>query len=326
MSEVRRLEREAPPSAAPIDGAGESPAGGGAARLRIAERLPLSSELFAEGIGCMPGHRLLQLTWREGVVLEYSATPGVEPPLVRTRVRGLPGEFRAPAAAGAGAPARPREMWGAAWLPAAAGAGGSGGGEVVASNGSSFLLFLHPESLRLLRAVQVFDPLLGVRIEGLNELEAVEGEIWANVYPMWQRSHSQCLARVDPLSGRVLGWVDLTQLALSQPAFVEDPYNHVLNGIAYDHSRGSAPGSRVGPLGAAGAVPGDRATDGGTRAASGAEPEPAHGELYVTGKNWDRLYRIALAPAGAEAAGSAEAAAAHVARVCGLYLGAAALL
>ena len=189
-------------------------------------------------------------------------------------------------------------MWGVAFLPSA---GADGGGVLVASNGSSLLLHLHARSLRLLRAVRVVDAALGLAIEGLNELEVVEGEVWANVYPMWQRTHSACVARIWPDDGRVLGWVDLTALARTERAAVTDAYNNVLNGIAYNHTAPEPP----------------------PRAAGGADGGGArrHRPLLVTGKNWGAAYRIQLAPHAAAQAGSTAAGAAHVRRVCGLYAG-----
>lgn len=67
-----------------------------------------------------------------------------------------------------------------------------------------------------------------VRDEGrgvfmLNELEVVEGELWANVY------YSDLLCRIDPRNGEVLGWVDFGGLLKNVNVRVD-----VLNGIAYD--------------------------------------------------------------------------------------------
>jgi glutaminyl-peptide cyclotransferase len=70
----------------------------------------------------------------------------------------------------------------------------------------------------------------GQPVARLNELEWVEGEVWANV---WQTDR---IARIDPASGRLLGWIDLAGLL---PA--EDRAGQrvdVLNGIAYDAATG----------------------------------------------------------------------------------------
>ena len=63
----------------------------------------------------------------------------------------------------------------------------------------------------------------------LNELEFVEGEIWANI---WE---TDFIARISPESGQVLGWIDLTDLL---PASMRTGYENVLNGIAYDAENG----------------------------------------------------------------------------------------
>ena len=65
-------------------------------------------------------------------------------------------------------------------------------------------------------------------VDQLNELEYVEGEIFANV---WQTNR---IARISPQTGRVLGWIDLT--GLLSPIYRLDP-GAVLNGIAYDADR-----------------------------------------------------------------------------------------
>lgn len=316
--------------------AADGGAAGARASLEVGASHALEPELFGEGLAALPGHRLLQLTWAEGVVLNFETRPKLR----RARARTLRGEFRQSAQVGEGERSRPREMWGVAYLPAPAGSAGrdggrrgdgvgggdggdvGGGGSLVLSNGTSHLLFLHPDSLRIQRSVRVRDPALasppgargdargdagryagGGYVEGLNELEIVAGEIWANVYPMYQRAHSECVARIDPADGRVLGWVDLAPLAAAQPTFLADSFNNVLNGIAYNGSE-----SPDGPEAAAGAG----AESGGRR----------HGSLYVTGKNWDRIYRIQLAPHAAAGGGSAAEGAAHVRRACGLHLAA----
>ncbi len=60
----------------------------------------------------------------------------------------------------------------------------------------------------------------------LNELEWVDGEIYANV---WLTNR---IARIDPASGHVVGWIDLT--GLFDNSQLPDPGNDVLNGIAWD--------------------------------------------------------------------------------------------
>lgn len=96
------------------------------------------------------------------------------------------------------------------------------GQELVMSNGSQVLNFLKPSNFMVLRSLEVTAAEKPVAM--LNELEVVEGEIWANVYT------TDYIARIDPSTGKVTGWVDLRGL-LSES---ERRYSDVLNGIAYD--------------------------------------------------------------------------------------------
>ena len=61
-------------------------------------------------------------------------------------------------------------------------------------------------------------------IDRLNELEYIDGEVWSNVW------YEDRIARIAPATGKVVGWVDLSQL---YPASAR-PSEAVLNGIAYD--------------------------------------------------------------------------------------------
>jgi glutaminyl-peptide cyclotransferase len=70
----------------------------------------------------------------------------------------------------------------------------------------------------------------GAPLRNLNELEWVQGEIWANV---WQ---SDQIARIDPESGRVVGIIDLTGLLASEDRLRD---TDVLNGIARDPDTGA---------------------------------------------------------------------------------------
>jgi glutaminyl-peptide cyclotransferase len=68
-----------------------------------------------------------------------------------------------------------------------------------------------------------------VPLQQINELEWVKGKIYANV---WQTAR---IAEIDPKTGRVVGWIDMTKLVEAQE--VRDSANDVLNGIAYDAGR-----------------------------------------------------------------------------------------
>jgi len=93
---------------------------------------------------------------------------------------------------------------------------------IIMSDGTSRLRFLDPETLKEIGGVDVTED--GKPVDQLNELEWVKGEIYANI---WQ---SDRIARIDPATGHVTGWIDLKGLLP-----VEDqPGTDVLNGIAYD--------------------------------------------------------------------------------------------
>lgn len=97
------------------------------------------------------------------------------------------------------------------------------GARYVMSDGTTRLYF-RDGSLNLAGHVDVRDD-RGL-VSRLNELEAIKGEIWANV---WQ---TDLIARINALTGRVVGWVDLA--GLQAEADRPSDANAVLNGIAYD--------------------------------------------------------------------------------------------
>jgi len=96
--------------------------------------------------------------------------------------------------------------------------------QLIQSNGSDQLLFLDPETFKVTKRVRV--TLNGNPVRNLNELEWIDGEVWANV---WQADQ---IVRIDPESGHVLGVIDFTNLFPASERAV--PLDDVLNGIAYD--------------------------------------------------------------------------------------------
>ena len=95
------------------------------------------------------------------------------------------------------------------------------------SDGSAVLRVLDPKTLAAVRSILVTDN--GQPVANLNELEWVKGEIYANV---WLTNR---IARIDPSTGHVTGWIDLT--GIFDARGLPDPGNDVLNGIAYDAQR-----------------------------------------------------------------------------------------
>jgi glutamine cyclotransferase len=95
----------------------------------------------------------------------------------------------------------------------------SDGSELIMSDGTSIIRFRDPESLEVTRQIGVNDA--GNPVFLLNELEYIDGDIFANVW------YADLIARVASESGDLAGWIDLGELCDGQP-------NGVLNGIAYD--------------------------------------------------------------------------------------------
>lgn len=94
----------------------------------------------------------------------------------------------------------------------------------VMSDGSDRLTFRHPETFAVRRSIEVADD--GVPIDYLNDLQFYRGEILANVWL------SNRIARIDPRSGVVKGWLDLEGLLSENDRAGREVGE--LNGIAYD--------------------------------------------------------------------------------------------
>jgi glutamine cyclotransferase len=93
---------------------------------------------------------------------------------------------------------------------------------LICSNGSNEIRFLDPKSGAINKVIKIFNgelPLMNI-----NELEYVNGELLANIWP------TERIARIDPVSGRLLGWI-LAEGLLPNRLWIKAG---VLNGIAYD--------------------------------------------------------------------------------------------
>jgi glutaminyl-peptide cyclotransferase len=101
------------------------------------------------------------------------------------------------------------------------------GREIIMSDGTPQLRFLDPATLKEKRRVTV--TVNGQRLARLNELEWVKGEVLANI---WQ---SERIARIDPVTGKVRAWIDLSALSRRVPNRGADD---VANGIAWDAKGG----------------------------------------------------------------------------------------
>jgi glutaminyl-peptide cyclotransferase len=95
--------------------------------------------------------------------------------------------------------------------------------KIVMSDGTNILYFLEPEMFTVISQIEVYDN--KKKIDSLNELEYINGEIWANIWMTDQ------IVRIDPLSGKVLGYINLKGIL---PDSERDAGTDVLNGIAWD--------------------------------------------------------------------------------------------
>ena len=171
----------------------------------------LESKFFGEGLVIYDEH-LYQLTWRNNVGFVYDIQSFEEIKRVHYTTQG----------------------WGLT----------TNGEELIMSDGTNKLSFLEPEYFTVLSSVEVYDN--RSHVWQLNELEYINGEVWANIYT------TDRIARIDPSTGKVLAYIDLSGIL---PAEYDHAELAELNGIAWD-----------------------------------GENE----RLFVTGKNWPRLFEIKL--------------------------------
>jgi glutamine cyclotransferase len=178
---------------------------------KVLQQLSLSSDLFGEGITLYNG-RIFQVTWqsRVGFVYDKSTFKQINKIYYQT------------------------EGWGLTTMD----------DKIVMSDGSNIIYFFEPEMFTVISRIEVYDN--EHKVDTLNELEYINGEIWANI---WM---TDLIARIDPATGKVLGYIDLAGI-LNDPQ--TDTKVNVLNGIAFDKT-----GNRI----------------------------------FVTGKNWPKLFEIRL--------------------------------
>ena len=98
------------------------------------------------------------------------------------------------------------------------------GKRLIMSDGTPELRFLDPETLAETGRVTVTNE--GQPVKNINELEWIKGEVFANI---WE---TDTIARIDPVSGKVVGWIDMTGILSSADRAGSQP--DVLEGIAYD--------------------------------------------------------------------------------------------
>ncbi len=161
---------------------------------QVLKKVDVPTPYFAEGLALFNNH-FYQLTWQsqKAFVYNFDFGPGFAP----VKTFSYSGEG-----------------WGLT----------DDGQSLIMSNGSNQIRFLHPETLQIQRTISVTDNDRPVNM--LNELEFIKGEIFANI---WLTDR---IARIDPASGRVTGWINLAGLLTPEERNRAD----VLNGIAYDEA------------------------------------------------------------------------------------------
>ena len=189
---------------------------------KVVQKHDLPGEVFAEGIAIM-GDKIYQLSWRDRMAWVYNLS---DFKLLR--------ELR-----------YQDDGWGLT----------NDATNLFATNGTHVIKVLNPETFETVRTLVVKDE-TGRPLMKLNELEFVKGEIWANIWHSEEIGKPNHIARIDPATGELKGWIDLAGISPDDQRG-EDKSENTLNGIAYDEA-------------------GDR--------------------IFVTGKNWKNLYEIKLKP------------------------------
>ncbi len=178
----------------------------------VTKSIPLSQEIFGEGITVFNG-KIYQLTWKNKIGYIYNAET-----LVQEKTFNYFADI---------------EGWGLT----------HNNKHLIMSDGTNKIYFLDPATQKLVRTINVYSDTNA--IPELNELEWIDGKIWANIY------QKDAIAVINPENGAVEAVIDLSELKTK----IENPEKDVLNGIAYN---------------------------------------PTTKTVFVTGKNWDKMFEIKL--------------------------------
>lgn len=163
----------------------------------VVRRTRMADTYFAEGLARV-GDRLFQLTWREGTGFRYDAA-----------TLAVVDSF-----------AYSGEGWGLA----------SDGTVLYGTDGSTRVSVLDPSTLSVVRSFVVTEA--GTPVPALNELEWVDGELWANVF------QTDYIARIDPATGVVKGYVAIGGILTPEQRASVQARGGTANGIAYDAASG----------------------------------------------------------------------------------------
>ena len=172
----------------------------------------LPPEVFGEGLALVDD-KLIQITWQDQVAFIYQKDDFKLLKRINYNIR---------------------EGWGLTY----------DGTYLLMTDGSATLYYLDKDYLTEVKRIEVCDN--KGPIHQLNELEYINGELWANVYT------TDIILRIDPKTGVVLGRINMSGLLNAND---KKPQTDVLNGIAYDEKTG---------------------------------------KIYVTGKNWPKLFEIVI--------------------------------
>ena len=182
----------------------------------VLKKVALADTYFGEGLTIL-NNKIYQLSWRENTGFIYNLETMKQ---TGTFVYG-----------------QSKQGWGLCHDPA---------NNIYKSDGTEKIWTLNSNTLGEVDYIEIFTNTS--KINSVNELEWVEGKIYANVYEQGS------IAIIDPATGAVEGVIDLTNL---KKKVTQHPELNVLNGIAYK-----------------------------------GEPNI----LYITGKNWDKLFKIEVMP------------------------------
>ncbi len=197
---------------------------------KVLQKFDLPREDFGEGSALLNG-QIFMITWRQGLGRVFDVN---DFKLIR--------EFKYQG-----------EGWGLT----------TDGTDLFMTDGTHVIRVMNPETFTSKRMIAVMQE-NGKPLLQMNELEFIKGEIWANIWHSEQPDvlgKPNHIARIDPATGKLLGWIDLRGISPDDqpPPDSTDNYHpkseNTLNGIAYDAEK-------------------DR--------------------IFVTGKNWKKLYEIKL--------------------------------
>lgn len=165
---------------------------------KASQAISIDPSIFGEGIAIL-NDKIYQLTWQNHKVYVYDAK-------TLKKLKELTWEH---------------DGWGLT----------HNGTDLIISTGDSNLYFVDPETFKIRKIVGVSDN--NGPVGNLNELEYVDGVVYANIYL------TDYIIKIDPANGQILGKIDLSGLRGKAAHQVDTDKDNVLNGIAYDSAKKS---------------------------------------------------------------------------------------